>query len=129
VPDSLHYGLRFEEPGGSVAQDVRRVLQGTLGSGTTHTTGRFGRALGFPGNATAAVTVPHGPETDITGQAITISAWIKPNGTPAAPIVNKGGQYAVWIGYGSVGVEFAMARYRGQDRCPSQPPSENRRAG
>jgi RHS repeat-associated protein len=113
VPDSLRYGLRFEESSGNVAQDVRRVLHGTLGSGTTHTTGRFGRALSFPGNATAAVTVPHGPATDITGQAITISAWIKPNGTSAAPIVNKGGQYALWIGYGNTGVGFAKTSYLG----------------
>ena len=106
VPDSLRYGLRFDEPSGNVAQDVRKVLQGTLTGTTTHTTGRFGRALGFPGDKTTSVVVPHGPETDITGQAITISAWIKPNGTPTAAIVNKGGQYAMWIGAGPTGIGF-----------------------
>jgi hypothetical protein len=54
------------------------------------------------------VTVPHGPEADITGQAITISAWTKPNGTPTAPIVNKAGQYAMRVGGGPIDAKFVQ---------------------
>jgi YD repeat-containing protein len=106
-PSGIRYGFNLDEAGGNVVQDVTKTVSGTiLGSGTTHDTGHTGKGLTFPGNNSAAVRIPHGPQTDITGNAISISAWVKPNAASSNPIISKGGQYGLWNGYGPIGVGF-----------------------
>jgi RHS repeat-associated protein len=107
ISSGLRYGFRFEEPAGTSTQDVRKSVLGTIvGTGATRLAGQSGRAISFPGNTTAGVSIPHGPATDITGNAMSISAWIKRSGPSYGPVVGKGGQYGLWVGYGPIGVKF-----------------------
>jgi hypothetical protein len=107
ISSGLRYGFRFEEPAGTSTQDVRKSVLGTIvGTGATRLAGQSGRAISFPGNTTAGVSIPHGPATDITGNAMSISAWIKRSGPSYGPVVGKGGQYGLWIGYGPIGVKL-----------------------
>ncbi|MEA3309018.1 MAG: LamG domain-containing protein [Chloroflexota bacterium] len=71
------------ENGGSTTYDLSHQHAGTLHGDTTWNNGISGSALNFDG-AGDYVQVPHSPQFDITGQELTLSAWIKWYGDPAA---------------------------------------------
>ena len=74
IPD-LEIYIPFDEGSGSVANDYSgNGINGTLSSGVSWTTGRFGGAVSFPDSNNKKVT--YGTVPSITGTSITLLAWV-----------------------------------------------------
>lgn len=73
----------FNENGGNTTYDVSHQHAGALHGNTAWSNGVSGSALHFDGNDDY-VQIPHSAQLDITGHALTLSAWVKWHGAPAA---------------------------------------------
>ena len=73
----------FDENSGSTTADLSQRHIGTLQGDTTWVMGISGSALRFDGEDDY-VQVPHHAALDITGQELTLSAWVKWQGDPSA---------------------------------------------
>ncbi|MBI2327901.1 prepilin-type N-terminal cleavage/methylation domain-containing protein [Candidatus Curtissbacteria bacterium] len=83
---------KFDEGSGPNAADSSgNGNAGTLINNPTWTTGRIGQALSFNGT-TNYVSAPDSPSLSVTGNTITLAAWIKPSRTGAnEQVVGKWG--------------------------------------
>src|SRR5262249_55426184 len=88
APGGLVAAYGFEEGAGTIAADTSgHHLDGTVGSATWTTDGKFGNALVFSGTDGSWVTVPDADLLDLT-TGMTVSAWATPTSTlPTWPTV------------------------------------------
>ncbi|MBN1590867.1 MAG: hypothetical protein JW888_15245 [Pirellulales bacterium] len=99
LPRQLHDGLmmnwNFDEGSGTIAADSVNGIDATLGAGTSTPTwrsGLHGGALQYDGSNDYA-SVPPELETMPTGNAVTVSAWVKLDRLPSTLSDAYGGVY------------------------------------
>lgn len=95
------------------ALDAKSNNHGTLQNGTTFGVGQVGRAFNFDG-ADDKVAVPNSPSLDITGNQLTIEAWINPTAVNGdrqivslanSTLQPAGRKYGLFVQNGSLGFE------------------------
>ena len=90
-----HY--RFEEASGTTAVDSVGTSNGTLLNGATRVAGVFGgQAVQLESEVDDRVTVPNTPAVDVTGNSISVEAWVYPRASAYwQHVVHKEQQYAL----------------------------------
>ena len=75
-------------PGDGSANDILGGNNGTLQNGAAFAPGKVGQAFSFDG-VDDRVQVPTSPRLDITGNQLTIDAWVRPSGGGQRQVVSK----------------------------------------